>query len=577
MKHNIFHCIALLMVLFPALTGCNEDEFLKEKALSFYSSSNSFVTASDFERSVTTLYAQVRREIWGVSNVGSWPYFTSTDVAKDGREILNSTRFGAHEIYLVPTNSTVVNTWEAWYKLIANANTIIDRADRSSMSDSDKKRYVAEAKFFRAFGYRFLVYLFGGVPLITNEVTSPKTDYTRASKEEVLKQMAEDFAAAGAGLPDINAVQDGKVSKLVAYHFLSETYVALGEYQKAIDAASVVIDDPNTALMQNRFGSMATKKPTDPYLDFTQDGDVFWDLFRVGNQNRSSGNKEALWVCQFEVDVKGGVLVVSTTGDSGCGLNFMERSVSPIGYPLQDPSGKAGMLGSPQSTYNSGGSGVSLLQNTKWWLNDLWQSDWDNDIRNAPHNIVRDHVYTDPKSAYYKKSVLEYPSPTLKSQPWRWYPYPTKHTTPGQHPEGVYLDKELMTIKGGTYGGSTFRDQYYLRLAETYLMRAEAYLGAGDKQKAADDINEVRLRAKAKPISASDVTLDYILDERARELVYEEPRRITLHRTGTLVERVRKYNELNASEIKDHHGLWPIPNKFIEANDSRVIEQNPGY
>ena len=118
---------------------------------------------------------------------------------------------------------------------------------------------------------------------------------------------------------------------------------------------------------------------------------------------------------------------------------------------------------------------------------------------------------------------------------------------------------------------------YNLRLAETYLLRAEAYLGAGNAQKAAEDINAVRERAKAKPISASDVTLDYILDERARELVYEEPRRITLHRTGKLVERVRKYNELNSSEIQDIHGLWPIPNSFIEANVSAKIEQNPGY
>ena len=73
------------------------------------------------------------------------------------------------------------------------------------------------------------------------------------------------------------------------------------------------------------------------------------------------------------------------------------------------------------------------------------------------------------------------------------------------------------------------------------------------------------------------VQLDYILDERARELVYEEQRRLTLHRTNTLVERVRKYNELNADDIKDFHNLWPIPFSEIEANKDAILEQNPGY
>lgn len=559
-----------------AFTACDESEFLKEDALSFYSQDNSFVNTADFERSVTAMYSQVRANLWGDTYGGS-PYFVSTDIAKDGRLQLNSTRFGGHSVYLVPTNSTVKRIWDDWYKLISYANTVIDRVDKSSMPDSDKTRFAAEGKLMRGFAYRFLVYLYGGVPLVLNEVTSPKTDYVRASKEEVLRQMVNDFSDASAGLPDIASAGDGRVSNLVAYHYLAETYVSLGEYQKAIDAATIVINDPNTALMQNRFGSMANTKPYDPYLDFTQDGDVFWDLFRVGNQNRSSGNKEALWVCEFEVDVEGGLLTTNgSTALNGVGQNLMERNCIPSGTwgGFIDPDGVQGEITLAQSNYNCGGAGVSLMQNTDWWLNDLWKSDWDNDIRNAPHNIVRDHVYTNPKSAYYKKSLLKYPSKTWTQQRWRWYPYPTKCCTPGQHPDALYRDKSLATLNGG---GQLYRDMYNLRLAETYLLRAEAYLAAGDAQKAADDVNAVRERAKAKPISASDVTLDYILDERARELVYEEPRRITLHRTGKLVERVRKYNELNSSEIQDIHGLWPIPNSFIEANVSAKIEQNPGY
>jgi hypothetical protein len=89
-----------------------------------------------------------------------------------------------------------------------------------------------------------------------------------------------------------------------------------------------------------------------------------------------------------------------------------------------------------------------------------------------------------------------------------------------------------------------------LRLAETYLLRAEAYLGNNDGINAAKDINVVRSRAKANPVDAAAVTLDYILDERGRELIYEEQRRLTLSRTGKLVERVRLYNPQNSGYIQ---------------------------
>lgn len=68
---------------------------------------------------------------------------------------------------------------------------------------------MAEAKFFRAFGYRTLVYVFGGVPLVLEENISPKTDFTRQPKEEILKAMYDDFAEAATGLPEIQTVADG--------------------------------------------------------------------------------------------------------------------------------------------------------------------------------------------------------------------------------------------------------------------------------------------------------------------------------------------------------------------------------
>ena len=115
------------------------------------------------------------------------------------------------------------------------------------------------------------------------------------------------------------------------------------------------------------------------------------------------------------------------------------------------------------------------------------------------------------------------------------------------------------------------------RLAETHLLRAEAYLALNDKDKAAADINVIRNRAHAKPVLTSQVTLDYILDERMRELGVEERRRITLMRMGKLYDRVMKCNPYYAKEMKKHYELWPIPYKEIEANRGAVLEQNPGY
>lgn len=551
----------LLLALLPLLfCACDEDAFLAEQPLDFFSPDNAYSTTSDFQSALTDLYARVREIHYGGNGDAHFAHFLATDVAQNARGDAN--RLGNYGTFMNPTNGTIAYHWVRWYKIISNANTIIARVAEANVSPDQQVAIAAEAKFFRAFAYRYLVYLYGGVPLVVDEILNPKQDFSRASREEVLNQIVSDATAAAAGLPAIDQVVDGKVSNLVAWHLLAETYLSLGRADEAIAAATTVIDDAHTALMTSRFGSRAGEKP----------GDVYWDLFRRGNQNRkSSGNTEALWVIQMEVDVPGGFLE-----SSGSATHTLERWAGPVAWlTFKDPAGKEGTLTKPQSNYNSGGRGVSFMSNTDYYLYELWESDWYNDIRNAPHNIVRDFYYNNPASAWFDSSSVKYPSPTWLSQKWRWYPYPTKITTPGDHPEALFENKELLTLKASA--GSTYTDQYLLRLAETYLLRAEAYLAKGDPARAAADINTVRARAQARPVAPADVTLDYILDERARELVYEEQRRITLHRTGKLVERVRRYNKLNGPNIQDFHDLWPIPFSEIEANVNSPLTQNPGY
>src|SRR5690606_36298327 len=112
---------------------------------------------------------------------------------------------------------------------------------------------------------------------------------------------------------------------------------------------------------------------------------------------------------------------------------------------------------------------------------------------------------------------------------------------------------------------------------ETYFLRAEAYLQKGDKASAAADLNVVRARAKTFAITAADVDIDFILDERMRELYGEEFRMVTLTRMGKLYDRTKKYNEKSGLSIEPYHNLWPIPFSEINRNVYAQIEQNPGY
>lgn len=554
-------------MLFQA--GCKEDEFLDEVPLDFYSPENSFITEGNFNAALTDLYARVRaiQSVDGGANLYS--EVLGTDIAYNAR--LDQARLGNYTVSLTPQGDIPRQHWIRWYKIISNANTIIGRLGTSTLTETQKKVIGGEAKLFRAYAYAKLAHLYGGVPLILDEVNAPKSNFTRATKEQVLQQVIADATDAATNLPAIDAVRDGKVSKPVANHLLAETYISLKEYDKAIAAATEVIEKSNLRLMTDRFGSLRT-----------QPGDVFYDLFRVGNQNRKAGNMEAIWVIQYELDVIGGALT-----SSGSALNNLERCVAPAVFSISDPSGRASLLDNASaSTLNSGGRGVSFVRPSDYFLYDVWGLDpkKDNrkldasvtDIRTSPFNIVRDFVYTNPASPnFVGKSLIDFPAPNWIAASWRWYPYPSKVTTPGQHPAGIVQDAAKQTLKATA--GPTFRDMYQIRLPETILLRAEAHLLKGNTTQAAADINLIRNRAKATPVTPGQVTLDYILDERARELIFEEDRRVTLSRMGKLVERVKKYNPLNAPNIQDFHALFPIPFSEIEANKDAKLEQNPGY
>ena len=597
MKKYIFHLMMATATLTATATmvSCDEDSFLEEKPLDFMGGDNSYSTAADFDAAVNGLYNLVRQEFYcGTYSVMN-SYLLRTDFAIQADPPMSNLAS-----QLNPTAQLPQWHWENLYKLIAQANTVITRVPKSSMTDDQKKLYEAKGKLFRAIAYRTLCYYYGGVPLVLEEVSAPKTDYTRATKEETSAQAIADAKFAAENLPDITKVKDGEISAPAAQVLLSELYLAAGENQKAADEATKVINNGALALMKDRFGSRAT-----------EEGDVYWDLFRRDNQNRASGNTEGIWGGQIEPNVTGGA---GNTGNAfwvngdfwaerwfgiQTGLFRFKKSdgtqLSPFSWPVGD---------------YTGGRGIGNYYNTQHYFLTIWggkdSEDFKNDIRNSKYNYPRSYKFNNPQFLANWSSVfgdeidlmnLNLPEgwdiitgedkPGITSAP-NAIPnrymgaYQTKCTSPFNHPDAQYADKATWTLTGSA--GKTYQDQYLFRLPEAYLLRAEAYVKLGQKDKAAADINVIRSRAHASMATAAQMDMDYILDERLREYGIEEQRQLTLSRTGMMTERIKKYNPYysaahssDGKDYDDHYSLFPIPQSFIEANTDAKIEQNPGY
>lgn len=545
-------------MLSAGIVSC-KDSFLDEKPMDFMGGDNSFITLNDFECSVNNLYYLTRREFYSRDENRPMDYIYGCDIVYDGEP--NGTERHSNMIAAYdPTGAIASVHWMLLYKIVSESNTIISRLPGSSLTDDQKTLEEAKARFFRGLAYRTLAYLYGGVPISLDEVTSAKKDFVRATKEQTLNQAVADLEFAASNLPAITDVKDGEISDLAAYHLLSEVYISTGQYNKAVEAATIVINDPATDLMTNRFGSRANETP----------GDVYWDLYRRNNQNRSAGNTEGIWVMQFEIDTPGG----SSPLVAKDGTYTLERHHAPM---IRDV--KANGMNPfrwPVGDY-TGGRGIGWAVSTLYFSDVIWADDWDGDMRNANHNFVRKFKVhkQDYVEKYGEYIDTQNPPEGVKVPSRQIYAYQSKCTTPYNHPDGLYTNAANFSLNSGA--GGTYTDQYMFRLAETYLLRAEAYVNLNQPGKAADDVNVVRNRAHAKPATAAQMNLDYILDERMRELGVEEKRRITLMRTGTLYDRVVKCNPYYADEMKRTYELWPIPHSVIEANNQAIIEQNPGY
>lgn len=561
-SNTFFSKVVAFLFLMGGIYSCNDD-FLEEKPLDFLSSGNTYTEVSGIKLGINGLHSSLRDNLFYGNDGLVYYYSAMTDVSFNGEN-----PGGVTYDVLTPSNTTFHKLWNNMYNLISRANELLLYIDGDQIDDWDNEEqqaaYKGEVLFFRAYAYRLLTSFYGDVPLVIEAVTSPKTDFVRTPLNEVYTQIESDLLFATQHLPDPGKEENkGRVTKGAAYQLLAEVYLQEGKFSEAVEASTHVINDFGYRLMTERFGSTN---------DVFGTGDVFLDLFAYGNQNLSE-NKEAIWVAQFAADLS-----------NGGGKNNGPRRYGPRYFSLgNDPAGYTCILGEFIDGKYTGYSDtlsrpVSWSRPTYHVAHQIWISDWNNDIRNAPHNIKRTFYFQNPESPYNGK-VIDFSL---------WGSYETNGRNQmkdtcnyifpywiGKVGDPCHIQAE--PLRSGA--GYTWKDCYYMRLAETYLDRAEAYIQLGELQKAADDINIVRSRANAKPVAVSDVTIDYLLDERIRELYTEELRDVVLRRTGKFLEYLRKYNDnpqAPGMNVKDYNILWPIPQNEIDATGG-ALTQNPGY
>lgn len=593
--------ILAAVVAASALVSCNDDEFLTEHPKYFYTLDNVFTTSSQVDLALVTCYSEVRK-YYNLTSDGkrhllAWTGANGTDMfdVPTTRRNLQFNNYGT----LTTETGDYKTIFTDFYKLISSANLALYGAGLDYITwDSEESRsyIIAQARFFRAWAYRNLGELFGGVPIVEDITTEARYDYRRETRLDTYQYAIDELEAILEDLP-LTAPERGRIVRGAAQHNLAQLYIdkgvvleaegkrgdAVKAYNSAIAYATDVIDGGTFHLMTERFGVRKDEGPK-YYYDYTPDektgklredrtyasagvhisGNVYWDLFQPGNQDYEDGNYESIWVARTSS------LEAALNKDGDARLNF-SRS---YGACFRDilPKDLIGL------TPDVGGRGVTWIMPTAYARDQVYDGVWAKDMRNSEACFRRTFLGNVPTSQYYGKII-----------PWDviYRKGANQDTRDAAYTQcfplscKMHLDSYIDDSAGGnrTY---IYRDQYIIRLSETILLRAEAKWRINSPKGAADDINLLRSRANcAHKVTASEVNLELILDERCRELIFEENRWNTLLRLGgtVAVDRIREYSYWDAprSATMKNFNLWPIPQSFIDTNKDVKIEQNEGW
>lgn len=542
----IFFTFFLFLII-----SCNEENLLKEQPRSFLSPDVTYNTDDGLASGAVGLYDELgypfyesttMRFTWAITNGAT--DFNRMGLQKDQIPIntLNS-EYGPST-----AEEPLSRLWSYYYRLANNATTILEfSAEHTWQNENLQKQTEGEAHFFRGYAHFFATLLWGDVPVIRESVKGVKLDFTNSPQADNLAYTAEDFKRSVELLPSL-ASQSGRITKATGNHMLAYAYLALEDYPKAEAAAFAAVNDPNHSLVTERFGSKIN----------IPEGNVFWDLFQLDNHNN---NPEGLLVLQ-----NGNAELNPQYIPASGGSHFKVPRVLIPRYETVD-----GL----KSSVQYGGRGYGRYSPTMGFY-DLFDS---TDIR-GKYPVLQTIWTANENKGKIKigDTIFVFGDPSKSMIPQddiRIRPFPTKWNKEYDPNDPI---KSTPHPNEEAYTGSTIRDAYLIRLAETYLILAEAQMMQGKMNEAAESINIVRRRSNAREILPAEVTLDFILDEKARELWGELiSRKAELFRTGKYIERVKKYNPEAGSNVSEKHTLLPFPQSEIDLNSGAELKQNPGW
>ncbi len=454
------------------------------------------------------------------------------------------------------------------------------------MNPTEKAQAIAQAKYLRAHWYFLLVRFYGDVTLNKEFITKPSPIASRAPMADVYKVIIQDLKEAAAELPDVPD-EPGRVGKAAAKHLLSMAYLTRAwrlnqpaDFDSAYDVASELITNRAT------YG-----------VELLAD---YADIHAEGNED----NSEVIFTCErnndelfnFTTQTYG---VDPDIGNSQNRSNFFFRIV----YER--------LPGMQRDLEN--GRPWARFKPTDWLLNDCfadkvndsrysksfkiaWICNYGEDAR-IPEweqyeadsgwidpSLVGEQKFTDGDTAIFISPVNLSVADSVKLGCSVYTPRAVSVQNAYFPTMKKYDDTQRADIQA-----TSVRPYIVYKFSEVYLIAAEAACMAGNPAEAANMINVLRTRAAvdasavpAMQVTAGDINIDFILDERTRELCGESMRWYDLVRTGKLVERVRLHNVQAASNIQDHHVLRPIPQTQIDlcidpTQPDEKFPQNPGY
>lgn len=512
-------------------------------------------TSKGIDDAVSAAYSTMR--IWyGTERGNNFTEF-GTDIYTNGAD--GSWKFmNTYTNQFDSQNGHVRELWDELYRGINTANAVIDRAPGvTGMSEAVKVQRIAEAKFIRAHHYFLLVQLFGPVELRLTETLVPTKEVKRNPESEIYAAIIKDLTEAIPGLENKKASsQFGRATQAAARHLLGRVYLTKGtsaakagdDYAKAETELKAVVNNTVGLRLLPDFGQVHA-------FGNEINDEVIWSVQYTRSPLTNGGGNNSHVFFLMEYDIQPGM---QRDTENGRPFKRYRPTVYAMEKVFQNRENDSRYKKSFKDTYLSNRPGTynTTFDNSK---SSLTFAQGDTTI------FLPGYEMPVAERAKKKYQVLV---PSRYDE--KLFPALTKHLDPGR------VDRTQ--FEGG-------RDYIAMRLADTYLLLAEAQFRQGKIADATATINVVRRRAAwpgkqaAMEITSAQMTFEFLMEERARELTGEQTRWLDLKRWGNLVERVKLHNPQAAPNIKDFHVLRPIPQNQIDRaqGGAEAFPQNPGY